>query len=104
MALALPPTFGQPERRPVHSWRLFAIVAHLKGDRVVQIIEQCNCGSTHTRWEELNGSASDPNYSQHSFLRCMRCGNTLRERRNFPWVFFLLATAAAIAGWFAVFH
>lgn len=61
------------------------------------VVEQCNCGSVHVRWEDDSGLIAHGNN-----LRCMRCGNTLRRRGGFPWAFMLLAVAAAVWGWAAV--
>ncbi len=66
---------------------------------MVQIIEQCNCGSTHVRWE----SDFSPVSGKHEYLRCQRCGNTLRAKLNpMPWLFLLMAAGAAIYGWWLV--
>lgn len=64
---------------------------------MTQVIETCSCGSTHTRWEDASGLSSNRKY-----LRCMRCGETLRQRHTFPWPFMLLAFVAALWGWIVV--
>ncbi len=63
-----------------------------------QIVETCSCGCTNTISDQLREY-----YGTDEYLRCQRCGETLRQRRDgLPWLFFLLATAVAVWGWISV--
>ena len=76
------------------------MVAHLMGERVVHIVEQCpTCRSQNVRWENESGSIT----GRDRYLRCMRCGETLRTKLDpMPWLMMVMAACAAIYGWWLV--
>lgn len=64
---------------------------------MAQIIETCSCGCENTVNDELREF-----YGTEQYFRCQRCGETLIQRRSFPWVMMLLALVAAVWGWVSV--
>jgi hypothetical protein len=67
---------------------------------MVQVVERCrSCDSDELRW------VSDPGWLTHGwrYLRCQRCQDCVRTHvPASTWIMYLIALAAALAGWWSV--